>query len=97
MKIIWTPLARDQVHEISNYIAYDNPSAARKWAKTILKKVKQLKDFPEIGRIVPEFNDTDIREIIFGNYRIIYVLKKQSVAILTVRHGRRLLSSDDIQ
>ena len=72
MRIIWSPLAVDRASEIADYIAQDKPSAAEKWIDTVFSKVEQLKSSPEIGRIVPEINDSQFRELIYGNYRIIY-------------------------
>ena len=73
------------------YISYDNPVAATKWIDNLFKKVEILKSAPEIGRVVPEIQRKDIRELIFGNYRIIYRLEKGRICILTVRHGKQIL------
>ena len=97
MKIIWSPLAIDRVTEISEYIARDNPSAAAKWVETIFDKVQILESSPESCRIVPEIQREDIRELINGNFRIIYRVEKEKISILTVRHGRQILSVDEIQ
>ena len=72
MRIIWSPLAIDRASYIADYIARDKPSAAENWINTVFSKVKQLASTPEIGRIVPEINDSRFRELIYGNYRIIY-------------------------
>ncbi len=74
MKIIWSPLAVDRVSEIAEYIALDKPPAAEKWVDAIFNSVKRLEQFPESGRIIPEIQLGNFREIIFGNYRIIYGL-----------------------
>ena len=71
MKIIWSPLAVERAAEIAEYISRDNPTAAKKWVDTVFSKVDQLKSFPESGRIVPEIDSKDFRELIYGNYRII--------------------------
>jgi toxin ParE1/3/4 len=96
MKIIWAPLAIDRAAEIVQYISYDNPAAASKWIDNLFKKVEILKSAPEIGRMVPEMQRKDIRELIFGNYRIIYRLEKGRICILTVRHGKQILPVDEI-
>jgi toxin ParE1/3/4 len=72
MKIIWSPLAVNRASEIADYIANDKPSAAEKWINTVFPKVEQLQLSPEIGRVVPEINNGQFRELIYGNYRIIY-------------------------
>jgi len=84
MRIVWSPLAIDRASEIANYIAQDKPSAAEKWINTVFSKGEQLKSSPEIGRIVPEISDSQFRELIYGNYRIIYRIEKKQISILTI-------------
>ena len=96
MKIIWSPLAIDRVSEIAEYISLDNPTAAQKWIDNIFKKVGSLQFSPEIGRIVPEIERKEIRELIFGNYRIIYRFEKTNISILTIRHSKQILPTDEI-
>ena len=97
MKIIWSPLAIDRTTEIAEYIAQDNPLAATKWVETLFDKVQLLNSSPKSGRIVPETNREDIRELIYVNYRIIYKVEKNKIFILTVRHGKQILPVDEIQ
>ncbi len=97
MKIIWSPLAVDRISEIADYIAQDKPSAARKWINKIFTKVEHLKRSPEMGRIVPEISDLQFRELIYGNYRIIYRIEKKQISILTIRHGKQILPIDEIK
>ncbi|MEA2014380.1 MAG: type II toxin-antitoxin system RelE/ParE family toxin [Thermodesulfobacteriota bacterium] len=97
MRIIWSPLAVDRASEIADYIAQDKPSAAEKWIDTVFSKVEQLKSSPEIGRIVPEINDNRFRELIYGNYRIIYRIETKQISILTIRHGRQILPINEIK
>ena len=96
MKIVWSPLAIDSAAEIAEYISSDNPAAAREWVDKIFEKVALLSSSPEIGRVVPEIERKEIREIIFGNYRIIYRLESVSISILTIRHGKQILPVDEI-
>ena len=76
MKIIWSPLSLSRAAEIAEYIAMDNPAAASKWVETLFVKVELLKASPKSGRVVPEVNKPDIREVFYGNYRIIYRIEK---------------------
>jgi addiction module RelE/StbE family toxin len=87
----------ERAAEIAEYISRDNPTAAEKWIETVFSKVEQLKSFPKSGRIVPEINSKDFRELIYGNYRIIYRVEKTPVSILTIRHGKQILPIDEIQ
>ena len=97
MRIIWSPLAVDRASEIADYIAQDKPPAAEKWIDTVFSKVEQLKSSPEIGRILPEINDSQFRELIYGNYRIIYRIEAKQISILTIRHGRQILPINEIK
>lgn len=94
MKIIWTKSATDSLTEILDYIAESNPLTALKFIEAINEKVLVLKDFPLSGRIVPEFDDPKLRELIHGNYRIIYRNEKNEIIIVVVRHSKRKLWSE---
>ena len=96
MKIVWSPLAIDRASEIAEYIAQDKPSAADKWINAVFSKVEQLASSPEIGRVVPEIKNDQFRELIYGNYRIIYRIEKKQISILTIRHGKQILPIEDI-
>jgi toxin ParE1/3/4 len=96
MEIIWTPLAIERVSDIAGYIAQDKPSAAENWVNTVFSKVEKLKSAPEIGRFVPEIRNNQFRELLYGNYRIIYRVENNQISILTIRHGMQILPIDDI-
>jgi plasmid stabilization system protein ParE len=97
MKIIWSPLAVERMEEISDHIACDSASAANRWIDSVFGKVDLLTKCPEMGRIVPELKAPSIREIIFGNYRIIYRVMDRSIRILTVRNFKQILPLDDLK
>ena len=97
MKIIWSPLAINRASKIADYIAQDKPSAAKRWINEVFIKVEQLKSSPQIGRGVPEVSDNKFRELIYGNYRIIYRLEIKQISILTIRHGKQILPIDEIK
>ena len=97
MKIIWSPLAVNRASEIADYIAQDKPAAARRWVNEVFTKVEQLKSSPQIGRVVPEISDNKFRELIYGNYRIIYRMEIKQISILTIRHGKQILPIDEIK
>ncbi len=90
-EIRWTPQAADDLEAITEFISTDSPHYARLFAIDVLTAVERLADFPQSGRVVPEVNDPTIREIILGNYRIVYRCQDSLVEILTVYHGTRLL------
>jgi toxin ParE1/3/4 len=97
MKIIWSPLSIERITEIAKFIAEDKPGAADKWIDSIFSTTEKLIEFPQSGRMVPELDHEEIREIIHGNYRIIYQISSENIEILTVRHGRQLLSETDLK
>ena len=96
MKIQWSPLAIGRVTKIAEYIALDSPVAANKWVNEIFDSTEKLSNFSEIGRVIPELQDQTIRELLKGNYRIIYKIEMSVISILTVRHGRQILPIEEI-
>jgi addiction module RelE/StbE family toxin len=97
MKINWTKEAIINLQQIEDFISADNPVAAVSLTNKIISLTSSLIKFPKKGRIVPELSIDKIREIIFKNYRIVYVIKKNSITILTVFESHKLLSKDDIR
>jgi toxin ParE1/3/4 len=70
--IAWSKLAYNDIDQIYEYISKDSSFYARKTIEKIIRQVESLDKFPESGRIVPEFDNKVIRELIEGNYRIVY-------------------------
>ena len=91
VEVRWTPQAADDLESIAEYIARDSPHYASLFASDLLTKVEELSIFPARGRVVPETRKDDIREVFFGNYRIIYRVKETAVEVLTIYHGSRIL------
>ena len=91
--VLRTRPASGSLLDILRYIQADSPSAAQRLAEEIEAKTSRLGRFPISGRVVPKFPSSGLREILGGNYRIIYrlVKEKSRVEVLTVRHGARLL------
>ena len=89
VKIIWTEPALDDIFSIMEFIAKDSVYYADVTAKGILAAPKRIKKFPLSGRIVPEFCDTAIREIIYGSYRIIYKIDASKCFVVAVIHASR--------
>jgi toxin ParE1/3/4 len=90
-QVRWTSQAVDDVESIADFISQDSIHYANLFVSDILGAVERLEDFPQIGRVVPELNDSCIREVILGDYRIVYRLKQEVAEVLTVFHGGRLL------
>lgn len=80
---------------LRNYIASDAPTRATFFVQRLFNHVDALRAFPELGRVVPETDIANIRELVFQGYRIIYQLSAERIDILTVLHGSRDLSNPD--
>ena len=89
VKVVWTEQAIDDLNNIANYHSKYSDNFTSVLVQKLFNRVKVLAQMPEIGRVVPEKADTTIRELIEGNYRIIYnyVNHKNIVAILAVHHS----------
>ena len=85
-KVLWTEKSQLRVKEIGDYIAFDSPQAALKWVDAILEKEALMSANPLIGRVVPEFDNKNIRELIVKNFRLIYEVKVSKIEVLTVKH-----------
>jgi plasmid stabilization system protein ParE len=64
--------ARDDLRDIVRYISLDAPERALAFGQFLISSIRRLADFPEMGRIVPEFDDSNLREIVVRTYRVIY-------------------------
>jgi|SRR5271157_5344468 len=89
--LIWTDLAVADLEEIGQFISKDNPPAAEKVGSRIIREAENVAAFPRLGRIVREFSNLQIREIISQSYRIIYKFDEGGdlVAILRIWRGAR--------
>ena len=94
-EVRWTRQAAGDLTAITEFIAQDSPHYASLFVIDVLTVVERLDCFPESGRIVPEKHDPAIREIILGNYRIIYRVR-DGVDLLTIYHGARLLDPSQL-
>jgi toxin ParE1/3/4 len=92
VEITWTTFALEDLQSIYDYIARDSPTYAIRFIDKLVDKVDILIDHPEAGRIVPEFENELIRELIEGSYRIIYEIKSiTEIGIVRIHHSARLL------
>ncbi len=90
-KLIWSPASRDDLHDIVHFISRDSPERAEAFGYRLIAETDKLKDFPEIGRVVPEYTIPTIREIIVRSYRIVYRVnhERRLVEIARVWHAAR--------
>jgi addiction module RelE/StbE family toxin len=96
MKIVWTKESLGKFIEIEDFIAGDNPNKAIEFINFLIEKTDVIKENPKIGRVVPEFSNPILRELIVNNYRIVYRIDKSKIEILTVFEGHRLIRRDEI-
>ena len=89
MKVNWTEAARAQLRDIRGFVAGSSPQYATKMVDRLTRRSQQIAKFPRSGRIVPEANDVNIREVLEGPYRIIYHILEDEIDIIAVVHGAR--------
>ena len=89
--LIWSPTAQVDLRELLSYISEFDSQAAARFGKGLFDAVERLFDFPESGRVVPEFRDPMIREIIYKPCRIVYRLNKRKflIEIARIWHSAR--------
>lgn len=94
MRVQWTPSARAALKDIKTYIARDSAAYAQNVVDGILRRTRRLKLFPYSGGVVQEYGREDLREVISGNYRVIYRIKPTVIEVVAVIHGARQLPVD---
>lgn len=97
MKVYWTDEATRHLRELTAYIAKDSPQAARQVAAGLLKRSRSLAAPPLLGRKVPEYPDSVLREVLERPYRLIYQVTDRGIEIVTVMHYRQLLPEEPKQ
>ncbi len=95
MRLEWSHRARADIRQLRAYISQDSPFYARQFIERLFKRIDNLPEFPHMGRVVPEAEREDIREIIFQGYRIIYRTAPDHLLIVAVLHGSRDLARQE--
>lgn len=88
-KIIWSPTAIIDVDAIAEYISRDSPEHASLFVERLIEQTSRLADFPRAGRVIKEINNDNAREIIYGSYRIMYLIREDEIWITGIVHGAR--------
>lgn len=90
-RLSWSPVSRDDPHDIIRYISRDSPQRAQAFALRLIAHVDVLQKQPELGRVAPERRLRHIRELIFRPYRIIYRVDHEHrlVEVARVWHAAR--------
>jgi toxin ParE1/3/4 len=93
----WTLPAKDDLKAIYEYIALDSKFYAKKIVREIISLSLTIPEMPERGRIVPETNEKQIRELFIYSYRLLYQISPDIISILAVVHGNRNITASNIQ
>ena len=90
-RVVLSSSARADLRDIVRYISIDDPDAALRFGRFLISRTKLLSQSPELGRIVPEFEDNLIREIIVRAYRIVHRVdhSQQLVEVIRFWHAAR--------
>jgi toxin ParE1/3/4 len=91
MKILWTDAAVAQLEAIHDYVAQTSPAYARRIVDRLTRRSIQISAFPFSGRMVREYELNEVREVLEGTYRIIYLIKEDEgqIEVLAVIHSSR--------
>ncbi|HTS20058.1 MAG TPA: type II toxin-antitoxin system RelE/ParE family toxin [Verrucomicrobiae bacterium] len=95
MNVHWTDTAQGHLDSIYRYIAQNSTEYAKRMVDRLTRRSQQIADFPESGRIVPEYQMEQIREVIEGPYRIIYYITPDQIDVLAVIHAARNISREE--
>jgi len=87
MNVHWTETAQRHLDAIYRYIAQDSPACAKRMVDRLTRRSQQIAEYPLSGRMVPEYETAQIREVVEGSYRIIYYVKPGQIDVLAVVHG----------
>ncbi len=91
MKVVWTEEAQAHLKSIHRYIATDAPFYAKRVVDKLTRRSEQLIAHPYLGRIVPKYDDPQLRELIVFPYRLVYRLKSDRIDVIAVFHGAQQL------
>ena len=96
-RIIWTPQAKSDLRSIEGYISQFAPATAKAFIRRICDRVRTLVTLPLAAVPLSDLPRADLREVYVGSYRIIFRVTDETVQVLAVVHGARLLSNDSIE
>jgi addiction module RelE/StbE family toxin len=95
VNVFWTETAVNHLTAIYGYISQNSPQYAQRVVERLTQRSEQIAQFPLSGRMVPEFEAQQIREVIERPYRIIYHIKPDQIDIIAVLHGSQKLESTE--
>jgi toxin ParE1/3/4 len=89
MNVVWTDTAKRNLRTIHDYIAQNSPAYAKRMVDRLTSRSRQIGIFPLSGRVVPEFEVAQIREVLQRPYRIIYHIRPDHIDVIGVLHMSR--------
>ncbi|HHJ16915.1 MAG TPA: type II toxin-antitoxin system RelE/ParE family toxin [Gammaproteobacteria bacterium] len=96
-QVTWSPEAVEDLESIAEYIDRDSSYYAQSVISQVLEASRKIKEFPLIGRMVPEIGDENIRERFIYSYRLVYKIQQQRILIVAVIHGKRLIENIEVR
>jgi toxin ParE1/3/4 len=88
-EVVWSVLATADLESIVEHIFHDSEFYAAAIARELVAAGRSLATFSERGRVVPEYEDRTVRQIIVRHYRLIYRVQPERVEVLRIIHGAR--------
>lgn len=90
-QLIWTESSREDLKQVIGFVASGNRNAAEKLGNRFIESVERMARFPRIGRVVPEYGDENLRELVMAPYRIIYEIEeaRKTIYLLRLWHSAR--------
>jgi addiction module RelE/StbE family toxin len=89
VRVLWTDAALNQLEAIRDYLWQTSPDYARRVVERLVNRSGQIAAFPRSGRMVPEYEIDEVRQVVESSYRLIYLIKEEHVEILAVIHTSR--------
>lgn len=88
-QLSWSLTALDSLQAIADYIERDSPLFAATLVQRVFDASRTLAAFPRMGRVVPEYEDDTLRELVFQGYRVVYKIDDEGVRVILVLHSAR--------
>lgn len=95
MTVLFTPQAETLWLAALDYIRSDRPTAAIAFRDKVVKSLSRLEAFPQSGRLVPEYPDPSVREVIVSPYRFFYRIEVETVWVFAVWHEAQVPDDQD--
>lgn len=89
MRVFWTDAALRQLEAIRDYFAQTSPEYAQRLVSRLVDRSERIAAFPRAGRMVPEYEIDEVRQVVEGSHRIIYLIKEDQIEVLALIHTAR--------